>query len=334
MADAPIRHANRQAAGTDTEGSELDESMVQVITRAGIWTVDDDLSNGFYPGYRIIDNTTPGSEIIYECVDNTTGAAVYINISATGAAALPQGHKSGLVWSNGTDATNDIDISAGKGRSSDDTADFEASAAFGKQLDVTWAPGGTPGTPTGGLSSSLSIANTSYHICAIVVGGTDEIGFDTSPVGANLIADHTATFIKRLGSIHRVGGAIVLYKVTETAGGGLDLDRDVRIENVSAGSATRATGTLSLPTGVVFKAKVMGWSNDSTTTYSLLTSLDQADTAPSITAMDFISLANGQTGLVSKEVKTNTSAQIGYRSNRVAANFSLQTEGFIDARVD
>jgi hypothetical protein len=77
MATTPIDHAGRQAAGQPTQGAELNEQMVQVVYQAAAPTVNDDVTKGYYIGYLWIDTTTPGSEVVYQCVDNTTGASVW-----------------------------------------------------------------------------------------------------------------------------------------------------------------------------------------------------------------------------------------------------------------
>lgn len=81
---------------------------------------------------------------------------VAVNSAGTGFTTsvnpLPPGHITGLTLSNNVlDATDDIDIAAGKARDDADTANLIVSAAIGKQLTAPWAAGGTPGATTGGF---------------------------------------------------------------------------------------------------------------------------------------------------------------------------------------
>lgn len=126
---------------------------------------------------------------------------------------LARGAIDGLTLSNNaTDATNDIDIAVGVTRETADTVNLAVTSAIGKQLDVSWATGGTPGTPTGGLSSSLTLTNdTWYHAIAGKVSGTVEVGFDTSITGANLVTDHSFTNTRRIGSVRRGTAANALF---------------------------------------------------------------------------------------------------------------------------
>jgi hypothetical protein len=116
--------------------------------------------------------------------------------------SLPRGYLSGLTLSNGTDTAHDIDIAPGDCRSEDNQANIIIPSAVGKRLDASWAAGGTPAAPTGGLSSSLTLtADTIYYVHAIIVGGASEIGFDSSIAAANLITDHGATAFRLVGYV-------------------------------------------------------------------------------------------------------------------------------------
>jgi len=74
MATTPIDHAARQTAGQQTTGAELNEQLVQVVYQAAAPTATDDVSKGFYIGYKWVDTSTG---ITYECTDNSTGSAVW-----------------------------------------------------------------------------------------------------------------------------------------------------------------------------------------------------------------------------------------------------------------
>ena len=117
-----------------------------------------------------------------------------------------KGYLYGLTLSN--HVTPDyLNIASGEAANEYATASrsvLQLPSAFVKRLDATWAAG----SGNGGRSSSVSLTNTTYHVHLIRVGGTDDIGFDTSPTAANLIADHAATHYRCIGSILRESGAI------------------------------------------------------------------------------------------------------------------------------
>jgi len=120
----------------------------------------------------------------------------------------------GFITSNGTDATNDIDIAVGACRDAANVRTMELTSALGKQIDVDWAEGGTPGAPAGGFPSALTLTNdTWYHMFIIgKVDGTLDAGFDTSLTAANLLTDASAyTDYRRIGSVKRVTAANVAY---------------------------------------------------------------------------------------------------------------------------
>lgn len=121
---------------------------------------------------------------------------------------LPAGTIYGLhIDNSATDATNDIDIQPGEAVSTDDAVDrvlLSLSGAIGKRLDATWSTGHGNGM----RSSSVALANTTYHIFLIRVSGVDDIGADTDADATNLIADHSVTHYRRIFSIVRSAGSI------------------------------------------------------------------------------------------------------------------------------
>jgi hypothetical protein len=132
---------------------------------------------------------------------------------------LPPGHLSGMTLANnGSDATNDIDFTAGQCLDSTGTLLIK-SAAMTKRLDATWAVG----TAAGGLDAG-SIADVTYHCHAIqkITDGSGDFIFSLSH-------DKSATCTMTIAS-----PAVV----TMTAHG------------LVAGSPFKFTTTGALPTGV------------------------------------------------------------------------------------
>jgi hypothetical protein len=266
---------------------------------------------------------------------NNKKKALVSDIMALASTIPPQGALWGMTLSNnGADATNDIDVAAGSCASTHATPSSVVllnPGAMTKRLDASWAAG----TNQGGLSSSLTIANTTYHVFAIRVGGVDDIGFDTSPVAANLIADHSATHYRRIGSILRESAAIVPF--TQFA------DRFLRTTPVLDVSATNpgtsaVTRTVSIPTGIQCVAMVNAATAQSgTNSMVYLSPLSSTDSAPSATLAPLYSffgsnVSTAQWGVGMFSILTNTSAQFRSRLSASDANTVLYiaTLGWID----
>ena len=237
---------------------------------------------------------------------------------------LPRSYLAGFKLSNGTDTTNDIDIAVGSARNSVDDGNLNLAAAVGKQIDVTWAAGGTPGTPTGGLSSSLTLTNdTWYHVHLILVSGTVEVGFDTSVVAANLITDHSATKFRRIGSVRRGTATNLLF----TQIGDEFLWNTVPALLVDTGTpgTTAVTLVVTVPTGVQVLAHLNVFMVNQAV---YISSTSMTDQAASLTAAP---LGSMMTGGGQVDVLTDTSAQVRYR---VSANDTLRitTYGWKDRR--
>ncbi len=178
-----------------------------------------------------------------------------------------------------------------------------------KRIDASWVTG----TNQGGLSSSLTVANTTwYHVFAIKVAGVDDVGFDTSFTAANLIADHSATAYRYLWSVLTDGSAnIVPYFQNGKRG-----DWDSPTLDISASdSTTAATRTVKVPTGLPVEAKLSANVSGGGQTY--ISSLDQTNLAPSLTVAPLHShddsVANR--GATPQHVMTNTSGQVRSRSS-------------------
>jgi hypothetical protein len=259
--------------------------------------------------------------------------ATGVKWAAPGAAQAPAGHLSGLTLSNnGADATNDIDVATGKCRDASDAVDLTIASALVKRLDATWVTG----TNQGGRTSSQAIANGTWHVFVIRVSGTDDVGFDTSVTGANLIADHSATHVRRIGAILREGGAIVAF--TQVGDEFLRNTPVMDIQN-TADHTTAATGTLaSVPTGVkLFALVVLGVNDNGAGGHgTLVTALDQSDATPQVNAGAGLTGTGGNmvgyfdSGVMA--IRTNTSAQIRYRASHANVDTHFFTYGWIDRR--
>lgn len=246
----------------------------------------------------------------------------------------------GMVPSNGTDATNDIDFTAGACVSNNGNV-FPVSATT-KRLDATFAAG----TNAGGLAAGLSVSNTTYHAYALWGPKTrnSDVGFDTSLTAANLIADGVAvklglTEYRRIFSFYRTGGANVLFNAVERAGGGLEVLLLVPVQDVAVGNpgTTAILYPLSVPLGIKVSALISVRISGvfvATIFHVLVTSPDQTNSAASSSVR---TLSLGDTGeeWIYGEWRTDTSRQIRMDAETSDANFAwnVQTRGWIDHRV-
>jgi hypothetical protein len=117
-------------------------------------------------------------------------------------AYFPTGFVYGLtLTTNGTDATNDIDIAAGAARSDDDTANMLRASTLVKQTDAAWAVG----TNAGSLDTG-AVGNNRYALWLIkrpdtsVVDVLSSLSF-TAPT---MPADYTVKAL--IGEFTRAGG--------------------------------------------------------------------------------------------------------------------------------
>lgn len=243
-------------------------------------------------------------------------------------ARLIRGYLFGLTLSNGTDATNDIDLTAGECASNDAinaTRRLLRVPALTKQLDATWVAG----TNQGGRTSSVAIANGTWHVFAMRVGGADDVGFDTSVTGANLIVDHAAKSVRRIGSILRESAAIAPFVQD-----GDYFQRKASILDVSATNPGIAavTRTLSVPVGINVLARcAVSLSPGGVSPSAHFSDLAVDDEAITTVGQ---SITGVVTAITSVTIRTNTSAQV--RSRLSASDgttiLEMRTLGWIDRR--
>jgi hypothetical protein len=162
---------------------------------------------------------------------------------------LPRSYLAGLVLSNNSsDSDADIDIAVGECKAS--STDISLASALTKKIDATWAAGNGAGGMAGGITVA---ANTWYHVHAITVGGADDVGFDTSPIAANLISSDSATAYRRIGSIYTDGSSDIRdFKQT---GDKFLYDQPILSHpSINIGSTARTTISLNTPVSVSTEA--------------------------------------------------------------------------------
>jgi len=258
---------------------------------------------------------------------------------AAATTALPRGFHSGGILSNGTDATNDINNTAGSWRDITNTANITVSAQ-GKQLDQNWAPGGTSGTPLGGRNSAAAIADGTYHYFTVSkadgnedkyfykgVAGTDP---DTAAYAATVLAAVNAeanktgadyVYARRLGSRVRVGGAIQGFMQYRNE---VVLNTPVEEFSAAYAAATAVNQVIdNVPTGIKHLVTMNAILISATTGgggYSYFSSLDSTDSAASGTIHSVQATTNDADGFSCLvRVRTDNSATIRTRTNITGA---------------
>lgn len=276
----------------------------------------------------------PGHEVSLACTGSEwKTVSRYANF-------IPAGHLWGLTLSNsGGDPTNDIDVAAGECASMNTIASdrvlLSLGSAITKRLDATWAAG----TNQGGRSSSTTLTNGTYYVHAIRVNGVDDIGFDTSQNGINLIADHGATHVRYLGAILRESAVNVPFVQD---GDHFMRKASVLSIDVTAPGTSAVLRTLHVPIGLTVLAIVQYRSDDPTNANIIETHFSDPalnDEAASPTAAPLGSSGSypgavGVGGLNRLMIRTNTAAQIRSRVQASSATSVLKiaTLGWIDTR--
>src|SRR5690606_25924527 len=235
-----------------------------------------------------------------------------------------KGHIYGLTLSNNTtDATNDIDITAGEA-ASDATAPMLMTLASGitKRLDGSWAVG----SGNGGLDTG-SIANTWYYVWLIMRSDTGVVDalFSTSAASPTMPANYDH---KRLiGAIYRTGGAINLFTQYVR-----EFVWDSPVTDFSSGSVgtSGALVTLTVPPVAGTKAKVGVFLSNSNGGNAWVRAASVANDAVDTANAD-ISIFALQSGRATSElhIPVNSSGQVRYRSDGSSVGlFRIMTKSF------
>ncbi len=223
----------------------------------------------------------------------------------------------GLTTSNNvTDAEHDIDVSPGSCNDSTDAIRIVLPVTMTKRIDAIWAAG----NGAGGLASGATLgASTWYHLFIVLVDGTVDAMFDSSPICANGVANNEVTNFRRIGSVLTDPSSnIVKYFQF-----GDRFIFDVARQTISTVTATAANVTISAPLGVettllvYAQLALISASGTGVVFYMSLTSPDYG--TPTVSATQHQqAMANPGPALdgwscTLHEVKTNTSSQIKAR---------------------
>lgn len=321
-------------AGLDITGT-LDASgavtLASTLSVAGASTLTGIVSHGSTSHEDLPSGTTaqrPGSPSAGNFrYNSTTGKPEFYNGTSWVSLDEPQnprGWIDGLILSIGTDAQHDLDIAEGTCRDSSNSVDITL-ADITKQFDSTWVAG----TGNGGLSSSLTALanNTWYHVFAVIVLGSADIIADTSVAGSNIITDHSATAIRRIGSVLTDGAANFIAFVQRGneflwVTPPLDL-------NVGSSGTTEFAVPLTVPPGVRVKAFI----NATGANRIYFHDPDVTDQAPSASASPLATIGDVSQSSIGGAfgIWTNTARQIEVRAS--ADNLlRIATLGWTDTR--
>lgn len=264
-----------------------------------------------------------------------TGAQV---ATLANASAVRRGHLFGLTMSNnGTDATNDIDFSAGEVASDSTTPVLMTYAsAMTKRLDANWAAG----TGNGGRNSGAAIANTMYRCYAVSkAGGADpDFYFHTSDTVATVLtalqaetggADYVNA--RRIGNIVRASNAIRLFRQT-----GDHFNYAVPIaETDVAISTSRTLVTITAPPHTTAKLRAAAYHVDPNT---LVVITPTSETDASVTGgaaspgVSIVTQASNVNVAAPSFIEVDASSQIAVRSSASSTQFRVVTWGYVDTR--
>lgn len=253
----------------------------------------------------------------------------YIASQVSGAASLPRSYLSGLEMSNNASALT-LDVAVGECRSADDANDIALASAFSKVLAKNW----TSGTGNNGLAQNATAvaAGVIYHVFAIIVSGAADIGFDSDVGGANLITDHSASAVRRIGSVIVDGAGTDIEDFTQDGDEFLWLDPPEDLSSTSI-TTTATTVTLTVPTGVKVKARMLASLNTGETNGVYFSPLDVDDEAATINlGGPPASHVSGASPVEEVNTRTNTSGQIRIRASGSGTDIDISTLGWIDRR--
>jgi hypothetical protein len=251
--------------------------------------------------------------------------------------ALPRSYLAGGGMTNGTDATNDVNVAAGEARDSTNAVNIRWSALV-KQLDAAWAVG----TAAGGRDTG-AIANGTWHVYAIRKDsdGSGDILFSISVSAPTMPAGYT--YFRRIGSVLRESAALVTF----VQDGDWVQRAPVLSINAANPGTSAVTATLGVPVGVRVQAHmnagVLQTTGVNEATVLLLSDLSVADAAASASAAPLGQMAafatNGvdvfsDNGFGQVRIWTNTSGQIRYRLSASSAQETVKivVTGWLDRR--
>lgn len=232
---------------------------------------------------------------------------------------------------NTTDATNDIDVTAGWFNFDDGSGQAYYDGGTG-QLDVLFSAGGN------GMLDTGTIANTTYHVFLIYNPTTllSKLLASTNVSSPTMPSGYTKK--ARIGSIVRLTGAILPFSQCDK----YFFHKLVRADrSISASAPTTTTNlTLTVPIGLSVLSVITGYLVEASTAGGAVLIVDPSYSDFNITTTNFtlrIETPGGSqqantTGMLF--VKTNNSGQVSIKSSTTTINLGILTNGWIDYQLN
>lgn len=238
----------------------------------------------------------------------------------------------GLTLSNGTDATNDINIAVGHAADSTNLDVMRLETALGKQLDVAWAVGGTTGTPAGGLDTG-TVGNNTYHVHLIKRPDTGVVDalFSLSATAPTMPTNYT--LFRRIGSFKRVAGVNTAFR--QSGDHFLLVTESVQYSSTS-GSTGWGLTDIGVPAGIRVQPIISFTFIASNVSSGFFFQIGDATDSGKTNPYSIVNMDSGKTnGTLPGGLYTNTSSQI-YReaanSGTTISTGTLTLRGWFDHR--
>jgi hypothetical protein len=256
---------------------------------------------------------------------------------------LPRNYLGGCVTSLDTDTDHDVLIKVGQARNTGDSTNILLSTEITKRIDATWAVGDNNGglnaTDFDGDSSGVA-PDTWYHVHLIKdASGIVDAGFDKSVTATNLLSDSSYISYRRVGSIMSNSTAAPNANILAYTQVGNHFTMNVPQISVNTNPAenTLITETLTgcpIDYSVLADIGFSGADTDTTDHFVYIHALTNADEEPSSTSAPLSTIHIPPDGIQSESVRmfirTNTSAQIGFRTlDATAGTATLQQANFM-----
>lgn len=278
--------------------------------------------------------TIDSGTLINETLTVSVGIVTRNNNALPNNFVLIRNYISGLIASNGSDATNDIDITVGQCMDSTNTYMIDG-VAMTKQIDAIWVAG----TNNGGYGGAGALSAGTFHFFLLYNPDdlTVDYGFDDSLTASNILADAAPiaaglTHYRRLYSVIYDGATILGFTATETAGGGLinnwsDPPLDVDVTNLGTSAVSYS---LTTPLGI----KTVAHINVRVATLAdvYISALEIDDEAPNTTAAPLFTISSNENRIQEVYRMTDTSSQIRAVSDSAITSLDLVTYGYEDFR--
>lgn len=348
LADTSVQPTRQVLAGTGLSGGGALSSNVTLNlssatqTSLGLAnTAIQDGSNALVPnggtlGQVLVKNSGTNRDTGWA----TVAAATAVSYSAQTLTASQQtqarsnigaslkGNLFGLTISNNsTDATNDMDISAGEAASDDSTPILMSlSSTLTKRIDASWAVG----TGNGGLDTG-AVGNNTYHIFLIRRSDTGVVDalFSLSPTSPTMPSGYDAK--RRIGSFYRTGGANIQFSQI----GDYFYRSTVVQERNNVAAISNTLLTLAVPTGIKIRPMINGIMISTGVGSFGFMQVANGDMATTLVEIVRTNSGADVTSGVVTDFYTNTSAQIRFSQGFVGSNVSsaaLSSIGWIDER--